>query len=136
MDRSTYRIYSNNFCLNVLSLKQIENATQQDCNSGLYQWGQLFLAKTWEKLKMLAENNNTFKEVEYSMKNLSQNEDVIDICHMGEYDRQMREFIERKREREWQKEKEELLSENRGLEGEILRLKAQLAQYKKSEQKG
>ena len=36
---------------------------------------------------MLAENNNTFKEVEYSMKNLSQNEDVIDICHMGEYDR-------------------------------------------------
>ena len=84
---------------------------------------------------MLAENNNTFKEVEYSMKNLSQNEDVIDICHMGDYDRQMREFIERKREREWQKEKEELLSENRGLEGEILRLKAQLAQYKKSEHK-
>ena len=92
MDKKTHRIYSDNLCLNVLSLKHIENATPEERASGLYEWGRLFAASTWEELKMLSEDNRLFKEVEETMQSLSQDEDVMDICHMREFDLQMQEY--------------------------------------------
>lgn len=41
MDKITHRIYSDNLALNVLCLKEIENAMQEDRDCGLYLWAKL-----------------------------------------------------------------------------------------------
>ena len=43
--------------LNVLSLKQIELATEEDKFWELDRWAALFSAKTWRDIKMIAKNN-------------------------------------------------------------------------------
>ena len=58
----THRIYSRNLRLNVLNLKQIENATEEDRANGLYDWAKLFLAHTWKELRQMAQKQEVFKE--------------------------------------------------------------------------
>lgn len=60
-------VYSPDFALNVLSLKQIELATEEDHRNGLVQWAKLFLAGTWEELRHLSEGNPVFMEVTEKM---------------------------------------------------------------------
>ena len=133
MDKKTYRIYSDNLALNVLSLKHIHNATQEDRDSGLYKWGLLFAAKTWEELKMLAKNDAVFKEVEATMETLSADEAVMDLCHMREYDRQMYAYEQKLHQEELEaahKEAEKFRQEAEAARQEVEQLKALLAQYK------
>lgn len=92
MDKNTHRIYSDNLCLNVLSLKHIENATASERKNGLYQWAKLFAAKTWEELKIIAKNNDILQEAEETMKDLSHNWVVQLQCEMREYDRKMHQL--------------------------------------------
>ncbi len=51
-------IYDDRFTLHVLDLNQIQLATDEDKAYRLDYWAKLFRAKTWEELKMLAENSN------------------------------------------------------------------------------
>jgi len=43
----------------VVSLNQTELATDEDKAYGIDKWAQLFKAKTWEDLKMIAQNNES-----------------------------------------------------------------------------
>ena len=100
MDTKTHRVYSDYLSLNVLSLKHIENAAPADHHSGLYQWGRLLNAGTWEELKMIAQNNPLFTEVEAAMKQLSEDNAVTDLCSLREFDRKAQEYGQKLRLRE------------------------------------
>ena len=62
-----HKVYTGNFNLNVLYLKNIDWATDEDEKNGLVYWARTFMAKTWEDLKMIAESNEFFGEVGESM---------------------------------------------------------------------
>lgn len=55
--------YSNNLAINVLQLKHLNLATEEDKKNQLDYWARLFLAKTWEDLKCLVKEKPSFKEV-------------------------------------------------------------------------
>ena len=57
MDMNKHRIYSDKFQVNVLELKQVELATEEDKKWNLDFWAKLFKAGTWEELKMIAKMN-------------------------------------------------------------------------------
>ena len=80
MDKITHRIYSDNLALNVLCLKEIENATQEDRDCGLYLWAKLFAATTWEELMMIAENNDVLKDAVVTIKQLSEDQRIRLQC--------------------------------------------------------
>lgn len=50
-------IFNSNFELNVVSLNQIDLATDEDKAWGTDTWAKLFKATTWEDMKMIAEND-------------------------------------------------------------------------------
>ena len=52
-----HQVFNDKFRLGVLSLKQIEQATEEDKEWQLDIWAKFFAAKTWREIKMLAENN-------------------------------------------------------------------------------
>ena len=51
--------YNSNFKLTVVQLGQINRATKEDEESGLVKWAKLFLASTWEDLRMIAKENES-----------------------------------------------------------------------------
>lgn len=145
IDINTFRVYSDNLGLNVLSLKNIEHATKEDRECGLYDWARLFVARTWEELKMVAKDNEIFQETEKAMEDLSSNWAVRLQCEMREYDRKVHEWEvkhafkqgaeeERKRiqteHEEMMKEQQRLKDQTAAAQKEIERLKAELAQLK------
>ena len=62
MDINNHKIFNDKFRLNVLSLKQINLATNEDRLWEIDKWAELFQATTWEEIKMLAQNNEILKE--------------------------------------------------------------------------
>ena len=62
MNVKKHYIYNDKFTLNVLELNQIELATDEDKKWKLDYWARLFKAKTWEELKMLAQQDTVFME--------------------------------------------------------------------------
>lgn len=69
-------IFSRNFSLRMLNLNQLENATENERASELYHWACLFRAKTWEDIRMIAENNNAIREAASHLKILSEKEKI------------------------------------------------------------
>ena len=55
--------YTTNFALNVLDLSHIELATEEDHESGLFNWSKMFLADTWEEIQQLAQGDDILEEV-------------------------------------------------------------------------
>ena len=51
-------LYTDRFNLIVVSLNQIELATEDDKSREIDTWARLFKSKTWEELKMVASNND------------------------------------------------------------------------------
>lgn len=84
MNVKKHYIYNDNFTLNVLDLNQIGLATDEDKAYKIDYWAKLFKAKTWEDLKMLAQNNNVFKETGETVYKLNQDESVRYWCEMRE----------------------------------------------------
>ena len=62
MNINNHKIFNDKFRLNVLSLKQIKLATEEDRFWEINKWAELFQATTWEEIKMLAQNNDILKE--------------------------------------------------------------------------
>jgi predicted transposase/invertase (TIGR01784 family) len=52
-------LYTGKLNLYVISLNQIEMATEEDKAYGIDKWALLFKAKTWEELKMIAQNDKS-----------------------------------------------------------------------------
>lgn len=84
INKRTHRIYSDKVAVNVLCLSQIENATRQDRESGLYQWAKVFKATTWEELKKMSEKNKTVRETVVTMAELTADEKIREQCRRRE----------------------------------------------------
>ena len=62
-----HHVFNDKFILSVLSLKQIELATDEDKEWGLDTWARFFAAKTWRDIKMIAENNEILTSASKSL---------------------------------------------------------------------
>ena len=61
-DIEDLHVYSDNFILEVVQLKQSELASEEDKKYGIDRWARLFLATSREELYMIAENDTSMKE--------------------------------------------------------------------------
>ena len=80
MDMNKHRIYSDKFQVNVLELKQIELATEEDKKWNLDFWAKLFKAGTWEELRMIAKDNEYFTEASNTLCDLYADFNVRERC--------------------------------------------------------
>lgn len=82
LNTKTYSEYSSKLTIIVLSLKNIDNATDEDKNgdNSLYYWGKLFSAKSWEELKMLAKDNDRIESFVGTVRQLTAEEKVTQAC--------------------------------------------------------
>ena len=62
MNIKNHNIYNDKFTIGVVDLNRIDLATDEDKEYSLDDWVRLFKAKTWEELKMIAENKPEFLE--------------------------------------------------------------------------
>ncbi|MBE5900044.1 MAG: Rpn family recombination-promoting nuclease/putative transposase [Lachnospiraceae bacterium] len=76
----TGTIYNSNFCLRVLSLNQIELATEEDKRWHIDEWARLFKATTWEELKMIAEKDKVYSDAANSIYEQNSDETVRMMC--------------------------------------------------------
>ena len=80
LDIVQHRIYSSKFAVNVLDLSHIELATQEDKEWNLDFWARLFKAKTWEKIKMIAKDDEYFTEASNTLCDLYADFNVRERC--------------------------------------------------------
>lgn len=141
-----HHIYTDKFVLNVVDLKQIEMATEEDRQWEIDYWAALFKATTWEEVKMLAEQNPVFEDAVKTMYEMSAEDEIREQCRAREdYYRTMDMYkvyiqnrdrkIEQQASRidELESEKSEQAVKIDQLEGELQRLKAQLESSQKME---
>ena len=78
----THTEYTGKFEVRVLSLKHIEQASEREKEdpNGVYQWAKLFAAQTWEELKMVAEKNERMQSFVGTVRQLSAEERVAQVC--------------------------------------------------------
>ena len=93
-----HHVFSDKFVLNVLDLTQIELATDEDRLCELDYWAELFKAKTWEDLRMIAEKNQYMSEAAEEMYARNADESIREQCRVREeniaYDRYVKEQME------------------------------------------
>ena len=84
LNTKTQELYSDKFILRVVDLTQIDLATEEDKLYRIDYWAKLFTAKTWEELKMIAENNNTLSEATQTLYRLNADELLREQCRARE----------------------------------------------------
>ena len=84
MNVKKHYIYNDKFTLNVLDLNQIKLATDEDKKWKLDLWARLFKAKTWEDLKMLAQEDKIFNDAGETIFKFNQDEKVRYWCEAFE----------------------------------------------------
>ena len=132
----TGTIYNRNFCLRVLSLNQIELATEEDKRWHIDEWARLFKATTWEELKMIAEKDKVYSEAANSIYEQNSDETVRMMCEARreaifheQYVQNKMESLEKQlsQKDEQLSQKDEQLSQKDSL---IEQLQAELEKYK------
>ena len=134
-----HNIYTDKFVLNVVDLKHIEMATEEDRQWEIDYWAALFKATTWEEVKMLAEQNPVFEDAVKTMYEMSAEDEIREQCRAREdYYRTMNMYKAHIRNRD--QKIDQLESENSKqavkidqLENELQRLKALLESSQKME---
>ena len=142
MNIKNQHVYSDNFTLCVVDLTQINLATEEDKAFHIDHWAALFKAKTWEDIKMLAENNEYINEASKTLFELNADEQIKKRCRdREEYYQDLRSYERAIAERDViieEKdsviaEKDNALSEKDNIISEkdniIAKLEAQLAKY-------
>lgn len=71
---NTAHKYSDKMSIRVLQLNQLSKGKNEQKESKLYYWAQLFKAETWEEMWMLAEKDETIRECVFTYKELSADE--------------------------------------------------------------
>ena len=79
-----YHRYSSKFTLSVVNLTQTELAREEDKANKIDYWARLFKAKTWEEIKMLAQNNEYLEEAANSIYKANAVEIVRQQCRARE----------------------------------------------------
>jgi predicted transposase/invertase (TIGR01784 family) len=135
----THHLYTSKFILNVVSLKQINLATDEDKQFGIDRWARLFKSTTWEDIRMLAKNEPIFQDAAETLYDLNSDETIRAQCRAREdYNRQQSAIKYRFKElnaelkkvtSELQKvssEKQQLSSENQQLTSTVEQLTSRL----------
>ena len=130
-------IYSDKISLININMTRIDLATDNDIKFGLVNWAKLFMAETWEELKMLAEKDKTIERAVSSAWQMTEEEIIRERMRNREEGEQLWRSMEKKLE-EYQKqsaedkktisEKEKTINEK---EKTISELKAKLAALEK-----
>lgn len=141
MNVRSHNLYNDKFELKVLQLNQIKLATEEDKLYNLNEWARLFKAKTWEELKMVAQQNKYLNEAATSVFRYESDYSIRKRCQ----DREdaLREEAAKNRKitllqneiagllnknSNLQDENSNLQAENSSLQNEITELKKQLAE--------
>ena len=91
MNIRSHKVFNDKFTLRVLSLKQIELATEEDKEWEIDAWAKLFSAKTWRELEMAAKNNDIFTSASETLYRLNADELIREQCQAREdYERHER----------------------------------------------
>ena len=99
MNEKSHKIYSDKLRISVVDLTHIDLATDEDKLYGIDHWARLFKSRTWEDLKMLAENNPIIDEAASTIYSISQDNILLEqirardeaIAHENYVRRQMEE---------------------------------------------
>lgn len=142
MNVKNQKIYSDKFCIHVLSLNQIHLATEEDKAYGIDYWARLFKATTWKELKEMAAQNPITEDAAETMYEIYKDKIIRDQMFArqeynmrerrnkrirAEYSEALKVIDAQKAEIDEQKaEIDEQKAENAKLLYEIQRLKAQL----------
>lgn len=73
-NKKTAHVYSDKIGIYVLQLSQLGNPEDAERMPELYNWAQLFKAKTWEEIQMLAQKSEEIKESVVTLKQLTADE--------------------------------------------------------------
>lgn len=80
----SHYVFSDKFTLNVLSLKEIESATEEDVFWKIDKWAKLFAAKTWRDIKMIAQNNEILTSATKSLFEYNADDIIRQQCRARE----------------------------------------------------
>ena len=80
MNIKNHQVYSDKFELRVVDLKHIELATEEDKQYQIDHWASLFMAKTWEDLKMISQENEFMQEAKETLYELNADETIRQQC--------------------------------------------------------
>lgn len=138
MSERTHLLYTDRFQLYTLCLPQMEKASEEDLRYHTDKWAQYFTAKTWEDLKMLAEEDKDVASAISTANALMEDEEVRARMEAREdYYRRMRTEQRKMREKDEQlAKKDELIAaeqeKSQKLQEEIERLREQIAEMQES----
>lgn len=128
MNEKNHHIYSDKFSLHVLQLNRTEYATDEDKLWKLDYWADVFKARTWEELKMLAKKEPDFIELSKEMFKQHADETIRQQCRARE-DAIARERARERIIKQLSTENETLSTENETLSSEIEILKQLLEEH-------
>ena len=80
MNIKNHQVYSDKFELRVVDLMHIELATEEDKQYQIDHWASLFMAKTWEDLKMISQENEFMQEATKTLYELNADETIRQQC--------------------------------------------------------
>ena len=91
----THHLFSSKLTIGVVYLNKVELATEEDKASSLDKWVALFKSKTWEELKMIAQQSPLLAEATEALYNYN-HEDVVRFqCYAREDYQKQQNSIER-----------------------------------------
>ena len=144
-NRKTGKLYSSKFSIHVLDLTKIDLATKEDKKYGIDRWARLFMAKTWEELRMVAKNNPDLLQASNELYTINKD----DLIRQQARARADAEFWERNRNARIKKLEEALIEKDNSIaeknsmiaekdnalaekDSEIHKLKEELAKLKQN----
>ena len=123
-------IYSDKISLININMTRIDLATENDIRFGLVNWAKLFMAETWEELKMLAEKNKTIERAVSSAWQMTEEEIIRERMRNREEGEQLWRSMEKQLE-EYKKQSAEDRKRADEAEKKLLELQAKLAALEK-----
>ncbi len=122
-DEKSKHIYTDKFNIGVLDLTKISLATDEDKKYNIDKWAELFKAKTWEDIKMIAKKDKAISEAAYTIYKISEDERIRQECEAREIYLQ-KEKAAKKKERAYKRTQKE----NEKLKDQLAQQQDQLAQ--------
>ena len=96
-------LYTDKFELRYVDMTRLDLATEDDEKSGLVKWVKLFKAKTWEEMKMIAENDIDMLEATDNLYLSNADQTARDIA----WHRQERIYLEKREKAEKERQRRE-----------------------------
>lgn len=144
-NRKSGKLYSSKFSIHVLDLTKIDLASEEDKKYGIDRWARLFMAKTWEELRMVAKNNPDLLQASNELYTINKD----DLIRQQARARADAEFWERNRNARIKKLEEALIEKDNSIaeknsmiaekdnalaekDSEIHKLKEELAKLKQN----